>query len=51
MFVVDLQRGVEFMPLPGPSIEAQGDLVEFVLTVDRQVRALGQVLTQQTADA
>ena len=47
VFVVDLQRGVESMPLPGPGVEAQGDLVEFVLTVDRQVRALGQVLTQQ----
>ena len=47
MFVVDLQRGVESVPLPGPGVEAQGDLVEIVLAVHRQVRALGQVLTQQ----
>ena len=47
VFVVDLQRGVESMPLPGPGVETQGDLVELVLAVDRQVRALGQILTQQ----
>ncbi len=35
------------MPLPRSDVEAQRDLVELVLAVHRQVRALGQVLTQQ----
>ena len=47
MFVVDLQRRVESVPLPGPSVEAQRDLVELIPTVHRQLRALEQVLVQQ----
>lgn len=49
IFVVDLQRRVESvpLPLPGPGVEVQRDLVELILAVHRQVRALGQVLSEQ----
>ena len=47
MFVVDLQRHVESVPLAEPGVEAQRDLVEIVLAVHRKVGAFGQVLTQQ----
>lgn len=47
MIVVDLQRCAELVALSQSRIEAQSDLVELGLTADRQVGALGQVLTQQ----
>lgn len=33
--------------LPGPDIQGPGDVVELVLGVDAQVRALGQILPEQ----
>lgn len=47
MVVVDLQWRAELMALSRSRIEAQRDLVELGLAVDRQVGALGQVLAQQ----
>lgn len=51
IWVVGLQRRVESIPLARPGVEAQGDLVEIVLAVDRQVRSLGQVLAQQAVSS
>jgi len=43
----DGQRGVEAVRSPRSVVQAVGDGIEFVLAVDAQVRALGQVLAQK----
>ncbi len=43
----DLQRGVEGMRGAGSIVQAVGNVVEFGLSVDGQIGALGQVLPQQ----
>lgn len=44
----DLQRGVPVEGFAWPAVEAVGDGVEVILRVDGQIRALGQVLAQQS---
>ena len=45
--LTDLQRRMPIVRSAWPVVEAVGDGVEFVLAVDRQVGALGQVLAKQ----
>jgi hypothetical protein len=42
-----LERRVKVVRSPGSMVKAIGDRIEFVLAVDRQIGALGQVLAQQ----
>ena len=42
----DFERRVECMCGTRPAVETIGDGVEVILTVDREVSALGQILAQ-----
>src|SRR5690554_3273798 len=48
--LVDGDRRVEAVDGARAVVEPVGDRIELFLAVDRQVRALGQVLAQQTVD-
>jgi hypothetical protein len=50
-FSVAFSRRVVAEPFAGPVVEFIGDLGEIGGAVDRQIGALGQVLTQQAVDA